>query len=62
MVKLWWEIYRSETCIFANVFVNLFVMDLEGAIFPLRIYFFFFFVASINWRYCISSASYDVDV
>lgn len=23
---------------------------------------FFFFVASINWRYCISSASYDVDV
>lgn len=45
MVKLWWEIYRSETFIFANVFVNLFVMDLEGVIFSLGIFYFFFFLS-----------------
>lgn len=43
MVKLWREIYRSE-CIFANVFVNLFVMDLEGAIF----YFLFFLLRQLT--------------
>lgn len=56
----WWNCggRYTDRSVFANVFVNLFVMDLEGAIF----YFLFFFVAPINWCFCISSASYDVDI
>lgn len=57
MVKLWREIYRSE-CICKRI-CKLVCYGSRRSYF---LFFIFFFVAPINWCYCISFASYDVDI